>query len=76
MTPDEVAAANTRAIVVTVTLADPLWRVAEAARAHTDAECSCLGTNWTHDDDCALVTTEAALRTALAALATTRVELP
>jgi len=57
-------------------LADPLWRVAEAARAHTDAECSCLAVNWTHDDDCALVTTEAALREALAALAATREEMP
>jgi len=68
--------ADARAIVVAVNLADPLWRVAEAARAHTDAECSCLGTNETHDDDCALVTTEAALRKALAALATTQEEMP
>jgi len=58
------------------TLLLALWRVAEAARAHTDAECSCLAVNWTHDDDCALVTTEAALRKALAALATTREEMP
>jgi len=87
VTPAEVSAAlapvrwprerrDARAIVVAVTLADPLWRVAEAARAHTDAECSCLAVNWTHDDDCALVTTEAALRDALAALAATREELP
>jgi len=68
--------ADARAIVVAVNLADPLWRVAKAARAHTDAECSCLAVNWTHDDDCALVTTEAALRDALAALAATREELP
>jgi len=68
--------ADARAIAIAVNLADPLWRVAEAARAHTDAECSCLGTNWTHDDDCALVTTEAALRDALAALAATREEMP
>jgi len=68
--------ADARAIVVAVNLADPLWRVAEAARAHTDAECSCLAVNWTHDDDCALVTTEAALRDALAALAATRKEMP
>jgi len=66
--------ADARAIVVAVNLADDLWRVAEAARAHTDAECSCLAVNWTHDDDCALVTTEAALRKALAALAATREE--
>jgi len=72
----ENAAADARAIVVAVNLADPLWRVAEAARAHTDAECSCLAVNWTHDDDCALVTTEAALRDALAALAATREEMP
>ena len=67
---------NARAIAIAVNLADPLWRVAEAARAHTDAECSCLAVNWTHDDDCALVTTEAALRKALAALAATREEMP
>jgi len=87
VTPDEVAAAlapvrwprerrDARAIAIAVTLAEPLWRVAEAAQAHTDAECSCLAVNWTHDDDCALVTTEAALRKALATLATTREEMP
>jgi len=65
---------NARAIAIAVNLADDLWRVSEAARAHTDAECSCLAVNWTHDDDCALVTTEAALREALAALAATREE--
>jgi len=45
-----------------------LWRAASAARAYSNAECSCLGTNETHDDDCTIVTTEAALREALASL--------
>jgi len=62
----ENAAADARAIVVAVTLADPLWRVAEAAQA--------VARNPAHIG--ASVQAVQRLRAALVALAATRKEMP
>jgi len=67
----ENAAADARAIVVAVTLADPLWRVAEAARAVSERDGR---GGWGSIDDEELAWDD--LADALAALAATREELP